>query len=497
MSVEACINPKMVAEDSDDDDTPLIFSRRKPTQLSSVLKNSSPSVRHEKQPLKPSSDIRNNNDRTSSALKGKTASLSKPSSSKPNLGAQKSPPPSSKPLKPLPSSTRPSPSPPTSARPSPSPPSSARAAPSQPPLSSRPSSSLPSSARPSPSPPPSSRPSPSPLPSTSRPSPSVPQSRAPPVKSPSTNGASLGNHQSRKDNHAKEQKRAPIAVKEEKVVKHTSDESDDSDDDKLLSARCSVGLQKGNAEIKPTKSDYVDSDDEKPLSSRMDKGRAVAGASQTQKSKTGSVKSPDDSDDDKPLSSNMRKNNSGTHCKYDDSNEHKPLVSRLQQNGSIKRENQSKVPSNSIKRPSEASVGQPSMKKAKLTASSTSGNVRQIPLKSDVKDDDDHVPIGQRMNKAGSTSKSVPVKKAAKFDSSKLKVNKNSKKIMKQSKYSKSSKELPSSGDGQKWTTLVHHGVIFPPPYKPHGVKMLYDGKPVDLTPEQEEVCPVPFFIFC
>lgn len=139
----------------------------------------------------------------------------------------------------------------------------------------------------------------------------------------------MGNHQSRKDNHAKEQKRAPIAVKEEKVVKHTSDESDDSDD-KLLSARCSVGLQKGNAEIKPTKSDYVDSDDEKPLSSRMDKGRAVAGASQTQKSKTGSVKSPDDSDDDKPLSSNMRKNNSGTHCKYDDSNEHKPLVSRLQ-----------------------------------------------------------------------------------------------------------------------------------------------------------------------
>ncbi|CAI9108346.1 OLC1v1007916C1 [Oldenlandia corymbosa var. corymbosa] len=39
-----------------------------------------------------------------------------------------------------------------------------------------------------------------------------------------------------------------------------------------------------------------------------------------------------------------------------------------------------------------------------------------------------------------------------------------------------------------KWTTLEHNGVMFPPPYKPHGVKMLYKGKPVTLTPEQEEV---------
>lgn len=35
---------------------------------------------------------------------------------------------------------------------------------------------------------------------------------------------------------------------------------------------------------------------------------------------------------------------------------------------------------------------------------------------------------------------------------------------------------------------LVHNGVIFPPPYEPHGVKMMYEGKPVDLSPEQEEV---------
>lgn len=40
----------------------------------------------------------------------------------------------------------------------------------------------------------------------------------------------------------------------------------------------------------------------------------------------------------------------------------------------------------------------------------------------------------------------------------------------------------------QMWSTLEHGGVLFPPEYVPHGVKMLYDGVPVDLTPEQEEV---------
>ncbi|KAK3012813.1 hypothetical protein RJ639_010405 [Escallonia herrerae] len=59
---------------------------------------------------------------------------------------------------------------------------------------------------------------------------------------------------------------------------------------------------------------------------------------------------------------------------------------------------------------------------------------------------------------------------------------------MKKSKYIKSSKDPPESGEGQKWTTLLHSGVIFPPLYKPHGVKILYKGQPVDLTPEQEEV---------
>ena len=39
-----------------------------------------------------------------------------------------------------------------------------------------------------------------------------------------------------------------------------------------------------------------------------------------------------------------------------------------------------------------------------------------------------------------------------------------------------------------KWTTLQHNGVLFPPDYEPHGVKMKYDGKSITLSPEAEEV---------
>lgn len=51
--------------------------------------------------------------------------------------------------------------------------------------------------------------------------------------------------------------------------------------------------------------------------------------------------------------------------------------------------------------------------------------------------------------------------------------------------------EDPTKGDGsKKWTTLEHNGVVFPPEYEPlpKHVKLLYDGIPVTLHPEAEEV---------
>jgi DNA topoisomerase-1 len=51
--------------------------------------------------------------------------------------------------------------------------------------------------------------------------------------------------------------------------------------------------------------------------------------------------------------------------------------------------------------------------------------------------------------------------------------------------------EDPSKNDGSiKWTTLEHNGVVFPPEYEPlpKGVKFIYDGVPLDLHIEAEEV---------
>ena len=51
--------------------------------------------------------------------------------------------------------------------------------------------------------------------------------------------------------------------------------------------------------------------------------------------------------------------------------------------------------------------------------------------------------------------------------------------------------EDPTKGDGtQKWSTLEHNGVVFPPPYEPlpKRVKLIYDGKPVSMHPDAEEI---------
>lgn len=46
---------------------------------------------------------------------------------------------------------------------------------------------------------------------------------------------------------------------------------------------------------------------------------------------------------------------------------------------------------------------------------------------------------------------------------------------------------LPQKGD-QRWSTLSHNGVLFPPEYVPHGIPVRYDGKPFYMKPQEEEV---------
>jgi len=38
-----------------------------------------------------------------------------------------------------------------------------------------------------------------------------------------------------------------------------------------------------------------------------------------------------------------------------------------------------------------------------------------------------------------------------------------------------------------KWEKFHHNGVMFPPKYEPHGIPIMYKGKKIQLTNEQEE----------
>lgn len=306
--------------------------------------------------------------------------------------------------------------------------------------------------------------------------------------------------------------------------------------------------QKEQSECKSERDDS-DSDDEKPLSSirtgnssRSNKGPASSkqvASPQAEKKNTGGrpldgadrvIK--DESDDEKPISSMVQKKSGMSGSQKVSSDEKKPLMKKLNQNGSaVKNE----VPDCKVsgKRPVEKNhpVDESSSKKPKVSASSTSGKMKQEPVKTESSadkgrvlvsptakrarpvsmkedySDDDDVPISKRLKPESSNSKVSSAKpKAVKGNSSSSAakpkvtkvvsppsrsktVNRNGKKVTKDSKYSSSSKSSPSSSDGQtKWTTLEHNGVIFPPLYKPHGIKILYKGKPVDLTIEQEEV---------
>uniref|UniRef100_A0A2C9W9Q6 DNA topoisomerase I n=2 Tax=Manihot esculenta TaxID=3983 RepID=A0A2C9W9Q6_MANES len=232
-----------------------------------------------------------------------------------------------------------------------------------------------------------------------------------------------------------------------------------------------------------------DSEDDLPLSSRI-KG--------TNRSAPNVVKDEDSDDDNTPLSKKyIMKSSTGTlDSKPNNSSLKKPLASKILENGSIMRDKQQKTSQLPTKRPIDKpnSSDQSSSKKPKLSDVSTTTKIKQVTVKPEQKADDDacdNVVLSQR-KKMGSSDNKLPSSKqnATKVASSSVqKKNIKNKKQIKNAKYSKSTKMQPSSTDGQKkWTTLVHNGVIFPPPYQPHSIKILYKGQPVNLTPEQEEV---------
>lgn len=274
-----------------------------------------------------------------------------------------------------------------------------------------------------------------------------------------------------------------------------------------------------------SKSDDEDSEDDKPLSARL-KGDTKQASS----SGRGSSQQPVQRSNVRPQGVNdysrkkdydervQTKTNVGasSSSKAVNNDQKRPLVNNINRNG-LKPKiegNSSQAPAkrplekgnssnqSSVKRPKLSEPARPvkieqGSRNAATTPDSKGSNLEaskplranQATDKEDNSDGDDHVPIASRMRQDSSNKKPSSVKpNASMIASSSRTIAKKPNKWVKDSKYSKSTRSLPS-GDGQKkWKTLEHNGVIFPPPYKRHGVKILYQGKPVDLTPEQEEV---------
>ncbi|KAJ7522510.1 hypothetical protein O6H91_18G015200 [Diphasiastrum complanatum] len=279
-----------------------------------------------------------------------------------------------------------------------------------------------------------------------------------------------------------------------KLSKKESDIEGDSDDDKPLSAGCKgyikLGSQKnartsskenpGQVEKEPLVNDhkdndtYDDSDDDKPLAINFNRRiRTSAKVSQSQR-------------DNKHTPESVRRSNvSQTDTNLSFGMENGSRNRLLRKTSSVKAARNHKVEDESSK----------SLQTSDMYSSLDEEEEEEEEEDVDDDDDDDEdydeeddsVPIRYHLS-----SKKTIVK------SKKTSIGENSSKAKsvtfdiqrKQSKRSRKStvQEVPGAGGGTKWTTLEHNGVIFPPPYTPHGVKMLYDGKPVDLTPEQEEV---------
>ncbi|XP_062102050.1 DNA topoisomerase 1 alpha-like isoform X1 [Humulus lupulus] len=296
--------------------------------------------------------------------------------------------------------------------------------------------------------------------------------RTTPMKSPVTNSVSSSSLVGQSKSSS-ERNKSSVVKEERSSAKQpikSEDHSDDSDDNVPLSVRLNGSTSQGNKGLR------------KPMTG-LPTTKSI-------------VKKPPDDSDDEPLSNRFQaKPKAGTSgSKPNDCSDKKPLLSTSKQNGSTTTDGKKPLNS-SMKRPLDREKSDnSSVKKPKLSDSPALVKNKQVSVKAESKvddDDDDHVPISQRIKKTpvSNNNTSTSRQKVTKTISSSFKKNTKFKKVVKNSKYSKSTKWSPSSGDGQKkWTTLEHNGVIFPPAYQPHGVKMLYNGKPVVLTPAQEEV---------
>ena len=223
-----------------------------------------------------------------------------------------------------------------------------------------------------------------------------------------------------------------------------------------------------------------------------------------------------DSDDDLPLSLSIGRS---LQCASDDSSDDDdvPLsqkfgfLSKLKKTASssalstltpkklIKSRGSNGTPSQAKNLDTELMENAAFLREKKLKSIAKSASSKKRPLESD-SSDSDFKPVSV----ASKRKKKRPIVKKEGSDSDddvplSQMLSKTKPPVKNESKSSQVKKEEPpvhkwweETEEGQKseekWTTLSHNGVVFPPAYVPHGVPLIYNGNRITLTPEQEEV---------
>nr|P93119.1 RecName: Full=DNA topoisomerase 1; AltName: Full=DNA topoisomerase I [Daucus carota]AAB41401.1 topoisomerase I [Daucus carota] len=246
----------------------------------------------------------------------------------------------------------------------------------------------------------------------------------------------------------------------------------------VIKQNASNVMEKTLKEEGQSRSNSEDSDDDKPLSHKLSSGALNGNSHHIRMGSNLSCPSPYTSpkpriikgpEDEMLLSSELQLNAGASNAESSDSDESKPLASELEDPSSSLNKRPLIQPKNSDPSPS---------KKAKLSEPSAPTNRKLKTAEQEEAAADDDPSISNRNKKSTTPASKVSDKK--KRPDVSASVNKVD--------FSKSLKVPLVLVKGRNGQPLVHNGVIFPPLYKPHGVKMLYRENPVDLTPEQEEV---------
>ncbi|KAK3328892.1 hypothetical protein B0H66DRAFT_571640 [Apodospora peruviana] len=228
--------------------------------------------------------------------------------------------------------------------------------------------------------------------------------------------------------------------------------------------------------------DDSDSDDGKPLAKRQKSKHQEAGSDSDDEpiAKKSRARLPpsiketgDNSDDDKPLGTKLAKTKA---------NIEKAAAKEAKAIQAAEAKSKKPTPKKAIKDESDDEPLAKSKKRQSNGVAKKTNGVKKEP------DSDSDAPIAKKVKKAApaAKAKTAAAKKPIKFEKEDTKDNSDDEAEEEYRWWDAPKKE----DDTIKWTTLEHSGVLFPPAYVPlpKNVKLIYDGVPVTLDVEAEEV---------